>query len=261
MDSSYIIAGVLVGILVGLTGVGGGSLMTPLLVFLFGFNPTVAVGTDLLFAAITKSVGVLTHHRSHGSVNWKIAERLSIGSIPAALLTLYFLRSYAQLGRDISRPITLTLGIALILTAFALCIKHQVRSFSQRLPRSAIRFIGEHRRTATIVIGAVLGVLVTLSSVGAGALGTVSLLILYPTLPAVRVVGTDLAYAIPLTAVAGTGHWALGNVNWHLLATLLVGSVPGIWFGSRLSAKIPERVLRPILVAMLLIVALKCLWR
>jgi uncharacterized membrane protein YfcA len=261
MNIEYVVAGVLVGILVGLTGVGGGSLMTPLLVFLFGFNPSVAVGTDLLFAAITKSVGVITHHRSHGSVHWRIAGRLSLGSLPAATLALYFLHSYVELGHDLSRPITLALGIALVLTALALLIKPQVRAVSERLPRSAIRFIGQHRRTATILVGAILGVLVTLSSVGAGALGTVSLLLLYPALPAVRVVGTDLAYAIPLAAVAGIGHWTLGNVNWQLLVTLLIGSVPGIWLGSVVSARIPERVMRPVLAMVLIAVATKCLWR
>jgi hypothetical protein len=261
MNTSYILAGVLVGLLVGITGVGGGSLMTPLLVFLFGFNPSVAVGTDLLFAAITKSVGVLIHHRSHGSVHWRIAGRLSLGSIPAALLALYFLHSYAELGHDLSRPITLALGVALMLTACALFIRPKIRAVTQHLPRSSIRFIGQHRHTVTMIVGAVLGFLVTLSSVGAGALGTVSLLLLYPALPAVRVVGTDLAYAIPLAAVAGIGHWALGNVDWQLLATLLIGSVPGIWLGSMVSARIPERVMRPVLATVLLAVAVKCLWR
>jgi uncharacterized protein len=259
MSTGYIIAGVLVGILVGLTGVGGGSLMTPILVFLFKFNPVVAVGTDLLFAAITKSVGVTVHHRSHGSVNWKIAGRLSLGSIPASVLTLYFLSVYEHDRADLTRPITFVLGFALLLTAFALCIKPKVRSLGKRLPRGAIRFIGEKRRVATICIGAFLGVLVTLSSVGAGALGTVAILLLYPGLPAVGVVGTDLAYAIPLTSVAGCGHWMLGNVDWVLLGSLLLGSVPGIWVGSHISARIPERVLRPIVATVLAAVAVKCL--
>lgn len=261
MSLGYVVAGVLVGTLVGLTGVGGGSLMTPLLVFLFDFNPAVAVGTDLLFAATTKVVGVSVHHRSHGSVNWKIAGRLSLGSIPASLLTLYVLSAYAHVGTDISRPITLSLGIALLLTAVALFAKPKVRTLGTRLPRGVVRFIGQKRRVATITIGAFLGVLVTLSSVGAGALGTVALLLLYPGLPAVGVVGTDLAYAIPLTAVAGLGHWSLGNVNWDLLLALLIGSVPGIWFGSTISARIPERVLRPILASVLTAVAIKCLAR
>lgn len=261
MNTSYIIAGVLVGLLVGVTGVGGGSLMTPLLVFLFGFNPSVAVGTDLLFAAITKSVGVLIHHRSHGSVNWRIAGRLSLGSLPAAIISLFFLHSYAELGHDLSQPITIALGVALVLTASALLIRAKVRDVAARLPRSTVRFIGQHRRTATILVGAILGILVTLSSVGAGALGTVSLLLLYPTLAPVKVVGTDLAYAIPLAAVAGIGHWTLGNIDWQLLITLLAGSVPGIWLGSLVSARIPERLMRSVLATVLLAVAVKCLWR
>jgi uncharacterized membrane protein YfcA len=140
-----------------------------------------------------------------------------------------------------------------------LLIKPKVRSLGDKLPRRVIRLIGEKRRTLTIAVGAILGVLVTLSSVGAGALGTVSLLLLYPSLAAVTVVGTDLAYAIPLTAVAGIGHWALGNVDIALLTTLLIGSVPGIWAGSHLSAKIPDRILRPVLACVLILVAVKCL--
>jgi uncharacterized membrane protein YfcA len=259
MNLSYIIAGILVGLLVGVTGVGGGSLMTPLLVLLFGFNPAVAVGTDLLFAAITKTFGVAVHHRTHRSVNWKIAGRLSLGSIPAACITLYFLRLYSGRGADVSQPITYALGIALLLTACALLIKPRVRSLGDKLPRRIVRIIGENRKMLTITVGALLGVLVTLSSVGAGALGTVSLLLLYPSLAAVTVVGTDLAYAIPLTAVAGLGHWTLGNVDTSLLATLLIGSVPGIWVGSHVSAKIPDRILRPLLACILILVAVKCL--
>lgn len=259
MNFNYIIAGILVGLLVGVTGVGGGSLMTPLLVFFFGFNPAVAVGTDLLFAALTKSVGVFVHHRSHESVNWPVALRLSLGSIPAALATLYFLDMYSDLGSDLSKPITYALGIALLLTAGALLIKPQVRSLGSRLPRSTVRLLGTYRKLLTVGVGVLLGALVTLSSVGAGAIGTVSLLLLYPSLAAVSVVGTDLAYAIPLTAVAGLGHWRLGNVDFSLLFTLLVGSVPGIWVGSHLSAKIPEKILRPILATVLVLVAVKCL--
>jgi uncharacterized membrane protein YfcA len=233
--------------------------MTPLLVFLFGWNPAVAVGTDLLFAAITKIVGVGVHHRSHRSVNWRIAGRLSLGSIPAALATIYALHVYSDLGKDLNRPITVTLGVALLLTASALLVKAKVRTLGQQLPRTAVRWIGEHRAVLTVCIGAFLGVLVTISSVGAGALGTVALLLLYPSLPAVGVVGTDLAYAIPLALVGGLGHWMLGNVDWSLLLSLLIGSAPGIWVGSHVSARIPEHLLRPLLAAVLVLVAIKCL--
>lgn len=259
MAVSHIAAGILVGTLVGLTGVGGGSLMTPLLVFLFNFNPAVAVGTDLLFAAITKIFGVGVHHRTHRSVNWKIAWRLSLGSIPASIATIMLMGSYSHTDADLGRTITRALGVALLLTAAALCIKPWVRTLGSRIPRGTLRQIAAHRRFLTIAMGSCLGVLVTLSSVGAGALGTVSLLLLYPSLPAVSVVGTDLAYAIPLATVAGFGHWMLGNVDWALLTTLLIGSIPGIWVGSHLSARIPERVLRPIMAAVLAAVAVKCL--
>jgi uncharacterized membrane protein YfcA len=255
MTASYICSGVLVGLLVGITGVGGGSLMTPLLVLLFGFNPVVAVGTDLLFASITKTVGVLVHHGSHRSVHWRIVGRLSLGSIPAACITLVLLRAYSATGADIAGPITVALSIALLLTAVAIVAKPHVRSFGERLPRQVVRWLGQNRKTITIVVGAVLGCLVTLSSVGAGALGTVSLLLLYPSLAAVSVVGTDLAYAIPLTAVAGCGHWLLGNVDISLLSALLLGSLPGIWLGSHISAKIPEYILRKLLACVLMAVA------
>ncbi len=261
MNLNYIVAGALVGALVGLTGVGGGSLMTPLLVFLFGFSPSVAVGTDLLFAALTKSVGVIVHHNSHRSVNWKVASRLSFGSLPAAIISIVILKRYETMGADLNRTITLVLGVALILTAWAILIKPRAREVELKLPRSTARFLGRWRRLATIIVGSILGFLVTFSSVGAGALGTVSLLLLYPALPAVKVVGTDLAYAIPLATVAGLGHWYIGNIDWLLLLTLLIGSVPGIWVGSHISAKIPERILRPVLASIMALVAIKCLWR
>ncbi|MGZ8095774.1 MAG: sulfite exporter TauE/SafE family protein [Methylosarcina sp.] len=265
MDLAYSFAGFSVGLLVGLTGVGGGSLMTPLLVFLFGFKPAVAVGTDLLFAAITKTGGVWVHHGKHNSVEWKIVGLLALGSLPFALATLYVLKHLSSVGKEISGVITYSLGIALILTACALLIRSILLQRAKRLGQidddhsneeNAARFKRFHI-PATILIGAVLGVLVTLSSVGAGALGTVALLFLYPKMTTVKIVGTDLAHAIPLTAVAGLGHLGLGNVDAVLLGSLLVGSLPGIWIGSHLSAKIPEAVMRPILASILLLIGLK----
>lgn len=256
--SYYTITGVLVGILVGITGVGGGSLMTPLLVLLFGFSPSVAVGTDLVFAAVTKSLGVLTHHGVHRSVDWRIAGRLSLGSIPGALLALAFLYIYSELGEDIALIIKPTLGAALILTSCAVLIRGYVNRLNSDLPRGLIRWLARSRRSLTIATGFILGALVTISSVGAGALGTIVILALYPNLSALRVVGTDLAYAIPLASVAGLGHIALGAVDWWLLLGLLSGSLPGIWLGSRISALIPERILRSFLALVLLLVALKC---
>lgn len=263
MDFAYIFSGFAVGILVGLTGVGGGSLMTPLLVFLFGFKPAVAVGTDLLFAAITKTGGVWVHHDTHGSVDWKIVVWLSIGSLPLAVATIFVLKHLMSIGKETTGLITFTLGIALVLTACALLIRSVLLHKSAQLktsdsPQNSMgRFQPRLQVPVTILTGAVLGVLVTLSSVGAGALGTVALLFLYPRMSTLRVVGTDLAHAIPLTAVAGLGHLSLGHVDFALLGSLLIGSLPGIWIGSHLSAKVPEKVLRPVLATVLLLIGLK----
>ncbi|OYV15836.1 MAG: hypothetical protein CG441_1901 [Methylococcaceae bacterium NSM2-1] len=265
MNLAYTISGFTVGLLVGVTGVGGGSLMTPLLVFLFGFNPAVAVGTDLLFAAITKTSGVWVHHGKHGSVDWKIVGWLALGSLPFAVITLFVLKHLMTIGKETTGAITFTLGIALVLTACALFVRSVLLNKAAKLkpiddehsnPENASRF--KHLQIpATVLIGAVLGVLVTLSSVGAGALGTVALLFLYPRMTTLKIVGTDLAHAIPLTAVAGIGHLSLGNVDVVLLGSLLIGSLPGIWVGSHLSAKIPERFLRPVLASILMLIGLK----
>ncbi|MCF7988123.1 MAG: sulfite exporter TauE/SafE family protein [Methylovulum sp.] len=274
MNLLYSLSGFLVGILVGITGVGGGSLMTPLLVFLFGFKPTVAVGTDLLFAAITKTSGVWVHHTKHGSVDWKVVVWLAIGSLPCAVATLLMLKHYMAIGKETTGAITFTLGVALLLTAASLLIRSVLirrAAAKNDINDTELDPILEHEieineRTgrfqhmqipATILVGAVLGVLVTLSSVGAGALGTVALLFLFPKMRTVKIVGTDLAHAIPLTAVAGIGHLSLGNVDLVLLGSLLIGSLPGIWIGSHVSAKIPERFLRPVLASILLLIGLK----
>ena len=260
MELGYIFSGFAVGLLVGVTGVGGGSLMTPLLVFLFGFQPAVAVGTDLLFAAITKTTGVWVHHGKHGSVNWKIVGLMAVGSLPAALVTIFVIRHMASLGKETSGLITYSLGIALILTAAALLVRSYLTRNSERVVESSYANTGRFKSIqapATILTGVVLGVLVTLSSVGAGALGTIAILFLYPKMSTLKVVGTDLAHAIPLTAVAGLGHLSLGHVDFGLLGSLLVGSLPGIWIGSHIGAKIPEKILRPILASILMVIGLK----
>ena len=264
MNMMYSLSGFAVGLLVGITGVGGGSLMTPLLVFLFGFKPAVAVGTDLLYAAITKTGGVFVHHGKHRSVDWRIVGWLSLGSLPLALLTLFAIKHFMAIGKETTGIITYSLGIALILTASALIIRAiLLRKGNGQIDddhstiQNAGRFSTRFEIPATVLTGAVLGVLVTLSSVGAGALGTVALLFLYPRMTTVKIVGTDLAHAIPLTAVAGLGHMSLGNVDLVLLGSLLIGSLPGIWIGSHLSAKIPEHVLRPVLATVLMIIGLK----
>ncbi len=268
MNVAYTFSGFFVGLLVGVTGVGGGSLMTPLLVFLFGFKPSVAVGTDLLFAAITKTSGVWVHHTKHGSVDWKVVGWLALGSIPFAVMTLLALKHFMEVGTETSGVITLTLGIALLLTAASLLVRSVLMRNAAKNKvddtlddvDEALEVIGRFHHLqipVTILVGAVLGILVTLSSVGAGALGTVALLFLYPKMKTVKIVGTDLAHAIPLTAVAGLGHLSLGNVDLVLLGSLLVGSLPGIWIGSHLSAKIPERLLRPVLASLLLVIGVK----
>jgi uncharacterized membrane protein YfcA len=257
VDFGYIISGFMVGLLVGVTGVGGGSLMTPLLVFLFGFKPAVAVGTDLLFAAITKTGGVLVHHGNHKSVEWRIVGLLAMGSLPAAVATLYMLNHFAKVGKETTGMITYTLGIALILTALALIFRTYLQKAGKSSEEHQPGRFHHLQAPATVVTGVVLGVLVTMSSVGAGALGTVALLFLYPRLPTLKVVGTDLAHAIPLTAIGGFGHWQLGNVDFTLLGSLLIGSLPGIWIGSHLSAKIPENVLRPVLAGVLMLIGFK----
>jgi uncharacterized membrane protein YfcA len=262
MTTAYIVSGLSVGFLVGLTGVGGGSLMTPILVFLFGFAPKAAVGTDLLFAALTKTGGVLVHHNKHRSVEWKIVGHLCLGSIPAALGVLYLLDTVLAKDESVTRIITASLGIALIFTSLALFLRGRLTAERKRDPIAIQRLthterFGRWQWLVTLLVGLFLGVLVTLSSVGAGALGTMALLYLYPRLATVRIVGTDLAHAIPLTAVAGLGHLHLGNVDLNLLGSLLIGSLPGIYLGSLLSAKIPERVLRPILATLLMVIGIK----
>lgn len=257
IDLQIVLFGLGVGVLIGLTGIGGGSLMTPLLVFLFGFKPAVAVGTDLLFAAITKSGGVLVHHRNHKSVDWRIVGLLASGSLPASVVTLYALNHFARIGKDVTHAMTFSLGVALILTALALFYRARLQKAGKTGEAHQPGRFHHLQAPATVITGLVLGILVTMSSVGAGALGTVALLFLYPHLPTLKVVGTDLAHAIPLTAVAGFGHWQLGNVDFTLLGSLLIGSLPGIWIGSHLSAKIPEKYLRPILASILMLIGFK----
>ncbi len=260
MDIGFIISGFAVGLLVGITGVGGGSLMTPLLVFLFGFKPAVAVGTDLLYAAITKTGGVLVHHNTHKSVDWHVVKWLALGSLPASVATIFLIKHLLKLEKDITGIITFTLGIALILTAIAVLIRCYVTRKQIREIEDSLISSGRFRQLqipATVLVGVILGILVTISSVGAGALGTVAILFLYPKMSTLKVVGTDLAHAIPLTAVAGLGHWTLGHIDFMLLGTLLIGSLPGIWIGSHVSAKIPEKTLRPLLASLLLIIGLK----
>ncbi len=255
MDWGYTASGFLVGALIGLTGVGGGSLMTPLLIFVFGIQPALAVGTDLLFAAITKTGGIWAHAR-RSTVNWRIVRLLASGSVPTALATVYFLSVIGAKGWKVDTLITSGLGVALILTAIAILFKQRIQQLGTRLAASAPR-LAARRAAITVLAGVLLGVLVPISSVGAGALGVAMLFFLYPRLPVIHIVGTDIAHAVPLTLVAGLGHLHLGNVDFSLLGALLLGSLPGIYLGSHLGAVIPERVTRPLLASVLMLIGFK----
>ncbi|MGH8679075.1 MAG: sulfite exporter TauE/SafE family protein [Burkholderiales bacterium] len=249
----HALSGFGVGFIVGLTGVGGGSLMTPLLVLLMGIHPAVAVGTDLLYAAFTKAVGAAVHAQRN-AVNWRIVGLLGLGSIPATLITVRTLHALALDTARLERVITTTLGVALILTAISLLFIDRLRSRARTVHSMPDSWRVRWNAPVTVATGAVLGVLVTVSSVGAGALGVAALLFLYPRLSAVQIVGTDIAHAVPLTLVAGLGHAAIGTVDWTLLGSLLIGSIPGIWIGSHLASRAPERVLRSLLATILIIV-------
>jgi len=252
----YSFSGLLVGLLVGLTGVGGGSLMTPILVLFFGIQANTAVGTDLLYAATTKSVGTAVHG-TRRTVDWPIVGYLALGSAPAATLTIIALSlAHAHTGAA-NKLLTEVLGGALILTAIAMLFRTLL---IKRFATSGGALSIGRRRLFTVILGAILGVLVSLTSVGAGAIGLTVLLILYPSLPAGRLVGSDIAHAVPLTLIAGAGHWLIGDVNVRLLAPLLVGSIPGIIVGSLISSKVSDRVLRPIMGATLALVGFRLIF-
>jgi len=256
MDWMYTLSGFLVGLIVGVTGVGGGSLMTPLLVMFFGVSPATAVGTDLLYASLTKSLGGWVHARRN-TVDWKVVILLGLGSLPAAVATIALLKYLALDEKTLRGLVTSVLSVALLLTACALLLKDQIKKLGRRKDGTVYELHHKYLPAATIATGVVVGALVTISSIGAGVLGTVALLFLYPRMSAVKVVGTDIVHAVPLTALAGMGHLALGTVDLVLLGSLLLGSLPGIYIGSHLSARVPEKVLRPVLAVMLLIIGLK----
>jgi len=253
INFAYSISGFFVGMLVGLTGVGGGSLMTPLLVLFFGIAPATAVGTDLLYAAITKCSGTLVHGLNH-TIEWKIVRRLAYGSLPATIVTLLFLNYLGTKTHGASGLITSMLGIALLLTAITLLFRKWMLS---HLARYTGNLSDRHKLLLTMLLGAFLGVRVSISSVGAGAIGVTVLFALYPELRTVRIVGSDIAHAVPLAFIAGAGHWFLGSINWPLLISLLIGSLPGIAIGSMLAAHVPDRILRPLLAGTLAVVGIK----
>lgn len=246
----YSVAGLLVGMLVGMTGVGGGSLMTPLLVLLFGFHPATAVGTDLLYASVTKTVGTAIHHPKK-TVDWRVVGLLASGSVPAAIVTLFVMSRVGTLEEHAVGVLSLLLGIMLLMTGIAILFQARIVS---NLRHETEHVSGKNVTRLTIVLGAALGILVSLTSVGAGALGTTALLILYPRFPVARIAGSDIAHAVPLTLIAGIGHWMYGAVDFSLMGSLLIGSIPGIIIGSLLATKVSDKVLRPVLAITLLVV-------
>lgn len=247
----YIVAGATVGFIVGLTGIGGGALMTPLLL-LFGFPPATAIGTDLMYAGITKASGAWAHFKQ-GHVQWNILKPLMAGSISATIITGWALHHLFDSSEQYSHVLTSVLGVMLLVTATVILFRSVIQKWSSGLLTNG----GNSITTITFISGAVLGTLVTLSSVGAGAIGTALLMILYPTLKSGHVVGTDIVHAVPLTLIAGFIHLYLGHVDFMLLGALLLGSIPAIQVSSRLAKRLPDEILRRLLASLLLLLGLK----
>ena len=246
MDLAYSLCGFLVGALVGFTGIGGGSLMTPLLILLFGVHPLAAVGTDLLYAAVTKAAGAKVH-AYRGNVEWRVVGLLAVGSVPATLATIYMMTQTQVRSPELTHVVTVSIGVALLLAAAGLLVE------STGFPKEASEKELSTRSSSrlTVLLGLLLGVLVSLTSVGVGAIGIVVLRHLYPRLPAVRLVGSDIAHAVPLTLLASSGHWLIGDINWGLLGSLLIGSIPGIILASHCAHQVPDRALRRVLSVVL----------
>jgi hypothetical protein len=254
MALAYPLCGFVVGGLVGFTGIGGGSIMTPLLILLFGVPPLSAVGTDLLYAAVTKITGARVH-AGKGNVEWRMVGFLALGSVPGTLAVILLMAHLPARSPALTHWVTVAIGLALVLAAAGLLFGQVAGRFAARLANSRPAQSSPAGPGLTVLLGLVLGVLVSLTSVGAGAIGIVVLRILYPQLPAVRLVGSDIAHAVPLTLLAGSGHWLMGDVNWTLLALLLTGSIPGIWLASLWAHRVPEAILRRGLGVVLLTVA------
>ncbi len=250
----YIFAGAGVGLAIGLTGVGGGSLMTPLLI-LSGVPEKIAIGTDLLYAAATKTGAMHTHNKM-GTVRWRLVLTLLVGSLPASFATSYILKNVLPTDLDYGPTLTTSLGYMLIATSMVIFFKQRIQGETST-KTIAINWFHKHALPITFVAGLALGALVTLSSVGAGAFCAALLLVLYPRLPALHVIGTDIAHAVPLTLVAGLGHLWNGNVDFKLLAGLLIGSLPAVHIGAKAAARVPNTVLQPILAVILLVVGIK----
>jgi len=253
LQPMYPVVGFAVGVLVGLTGVGGGSLMTPLLILLFGIYPATAVGTDLLYAAVTKSAGSLVHGRNR-TIDWRVVSLLAAGSVPMTVLSIAMLSALDVNSAGARWLINAVLTVALLVTAFTLIFRDSIIArYARRLNALTTKTIA----VWTVAVGAILGLLVSISSVGAGVIGVTALVLLYPKLPTARIVGSDIAHAVPLTLLAGIGHWLLGTTDWLIFASLIIGSVPGVIIGSVVAVRMPERALRLVLAATLIAVATK----
>lgn len=262
MDFAFSLAGLVVGVAVGATGVGGGSLMTPILILFYGISPSVAVGTDLIYASISKAFGVALHGRN-GSLDWRLVGWMSLGSVPAALLTLLFLHEQTP-GKELDQLIKLTLSIAIVVTAVFTVFQDRVMALIRRSSPPAPAddtATWRWQRPMTVVCGVLVGALVTVSSVGAGVIGMMMLLLLYPRHPPIRLVGSDLAHAVLITAIAGAGHAGLGSVDWPMLAALLVGAIPGIYIGTRIGFRLDARALKRVISGLLIVVGATMLWK
>ncbi len=252
----FILAGVLVGFCVGITGVGGGSLMTPILISLFKIEPHIAIGTDLLYAAISKFCGSIVHAKKTNIV-WPIVLWLAVGSIPASLATHWVLENYLSQSASYKGILTMVLGFMLTLTGISIVFRGSIEKFFSKFRQNEsleltedlanIHLRAKEKRVYIVVMGIVLGIFVTLSSVGAGAFGIMALVLMFPHLPMIRIIGSDVVHAVLLTLVAGLGHLSSGNVDLHLLGWLLVGSIPAIIIGTLISSRLPERMIRKIL--------------
>ncbi|CBL46789.1 Conserved hypothetical protein [gamma proteobacterium HdN1] len=256
-DAVFVLIGGLVGFCVGLTGVGGGSLMTPLLLML-GIPAQTAIGTDLLYAAVTKAGGALVHQKKH-NINWRVVWTLAAGSIPLSFATVLALKYWFSDVDEYKGVLTAALGFMLLLTGFSLVFKRRLKNIQHinvRYQRMCV-WLGNHSTSMTLVMGMLLGILVTLSSVGAGAFGAMILLMLYPRFATIGIIGTDVAHAVLLTLVAGIGHMTMGHVDMHLLVLLLIGSLPAIVVGTHLSSSMPERVIQPVLGCTLMALSFK----
>lgn len=257
IDWTYSLAGALTGFVVGLTGVGGGALMTPILLLVFGVSPATAIATDLWFAAITKVVGARIHH-ANGQVDWQVAKRLWLGSLPLALFVVVLVSLGAQVAKV--EWLSKAIGVVVLITAVGLLAAPRLMAYARNRRVSQAERFKAMQPVLTVASGAALGLCVALTSVGAGALGSVMLLFLYPLrMTPHRLVATDIVHAIPLAVVAGLGYLLAGMVDGWMLISLLLGSVPAVLLGSLLAGKITGRWIQIGLALVLMAAGIKVL--